>query len=273
MHRALQGTGSYAGSWIRDEKYTIKFTVVKHDANMITISDQYSGSWSSTATDTWVKANGGQSSQGIMPPVELDYTIDLTSMNITAVEQESMNLNQKLYPRPFTWLLINPQNLGEGGTVWIWKWRGPETAFGVGGSQTVDVKGAKVDAWSLSYTGSWPRPSHVGNSHSTGSESITYLYDKTYGVLLGWNVTGTSNYTVDGGGYRIIRSDNFQASDSNIFTQPNAFSVLTQPYVLAGILAAILVAAVALLRMRRHHPHSRLFVKFSLEQQPFDTRQ
>ena len=221
VRRTLQGTGNYEGTWMRDAKYITKFSVVSRDGNTVTISNEYSGSWSSTATGTWVTSNGGLTNHGTIAPVGYDYTINLTTMNITAIKQKGPNSDPKSGNlAPFAWLFIKPHDLREGSTIWIWMWTDSIAPFAVGAPQTVSIRDVNVDVWPLAFSREWRPLWHTGSNSSTGRETITYLYDKSYGVLVGWAVTGSSNFGGDTGNYTATRSDDFRVSDTNIhFTQ------------------------------------------------------
>lgn len=233
-HRTTTGSGSDSGTFTRDEKWTEKFTVRSHDANTITITDDYEGgSWSSTASDTWVKANGGATSQGQWPSSTNDYTINAATVNVTAVSNNDYkdDVGQGIY------FLINPQGLSVGNTVNI----GDD--YKVSSSQRIKVKGVDVDAWALTWTcdgcnGYW----NATGTYSKGQETWTNYCDKTYGIFLGLRASGNYEFTRQGGGWKETMASTSQVSDTNInFSRSSTPSFLMQPYVLGGIVLAVAI--------------------------------
>jgi hypothetical protein len=214
IQRTLQGTGSYAGTWSEDSTYTRKFTIVNQEGNTVTTSEEYSGSWSATATGAWVKRNGGELKQGTIAPVRVDYTINLTTMNFTAVSSKTGLAAARLVGH-LTWLFIDPQSVSPGGTVSLYR-AGSTVPFAVAASQIIRINGAGVDTWLLTYTGPANGTWHVGNNYAMGNETDTFLYDKAYCIAVGWANTGNFSYAEEGGSLTETISYYFRVSDSNV---------------------------------------------------------
>jgi len=251
IHRTLEGTGNYTGTWASDTEYDSKFTIIGHSSDAIEISYEYYGSWSSRATDKWVKLSGGESNHGTTGPVRFDYTIDIGTMKIMAV---SDNTYRGLVG-VLALQLIDPQSLHQGGTV-SQDWSGSTVNWTVGTSETIALNNVQVDVWPLSHSGNWYGSWHVGNNYSTGMITITYLYDKNYGIALRRTATGDFNYTGNDQGWSETLSDNFRVTDSNVFIRPSAFSLLMKPNTLllvAAMIVAILLVAFLTVRSRRTH--------------------
>jgi hypothetical protein len=208
-------------------KYVSRFTVLGYDLYASTVRISYQSSI----------LNGS-----ILGPT-FDYLIDLKTRNVTGSCSCSF-----LYCGEWAWIAIDPQHLHEGATVWIIR-RDPFSAqyivpFVVGASQIVRVNGADVDAWSLSYTSHSPCL-----AQNTCSHNDIYLYDKTYGLLVGWTRTATYTRHETNGNITQDFSDVFQVSESNIRFQSSSY--FKQVYVLGGITVVIVVVAVAFLIMRK----------------------
>jgi hypothetical protein len=246
IHRTLEGRGNYTGTWTSDTEYDSKFTIAGHSSNAIKISYEYYGSWSSRATDKWVKRNGGESNHGASGPVRFDYTIDTGTMKIMAV---SDNTYRGLVG-VLALQLIDPQPLHQGGTV-SQDWSGSTITWTVGESETIDVNDVHVDVWPLSHSGNWYGSWHAGNNYSTGMIRITYLYDKNYGIALRRTATGDFNYTGNDEGWSETLFDNFQVTDSNVFYRPSVFSVFMKPYMVVLVAAMIVAVVVTFLTVRR----------------------
>jgi len=238
IHRTLAGTENYTGTWTSDTEYNNKFTLANHSTNSITISYEYSGSWSNRATDTWSKRSGGESNHGTTAPVRFDYTIDTETMKIIAV---SDNTYRGLVGG-LALQLIDPQSVNQVGTL-SRDWYGLAVTWTIGESETINVNDAQMDAWPLSHSGNGYGSWHVGNNYSTGMETITYLYDKNYGIAVGRTSTGNFNYTGKGGSWSETLFDKFHVTDSNVFYRPSTFSILMKPSLL--VLIAVIMIAVA----------------------------
>ena len=258
MQKTLQGKGSYEGIWSEYSRYTRKFTIVNHNADEIAISEEYWGSWSTRATSTWVKRNGGESKEGTIAPVRIDYMINLTTMKVTAVSSKIDFIGGRPVGH-LTWLLIDPQNVYHGRTVSLYRAGFPVT-FEVAASQIISINGASVDTWLLSYTGSANGTWHVGNNYAIGNETDTFLYDKTYCIAVGSTNSGSFSYTEEGGRLTETLSYYFRISDSNLaFAQPSKtdgsnlarISQRVQDMLVAMV---VILAAFILLLVSSHQP-------------------
>lgn len=188
------------------------------------------------------RPNGGESNQG-SSSVTVDYTIDFSNLRITAVSDNDYRADVG----SLTWFLINPQGLSQGGTV-THPWYGTDARFSVA-SQTANVKGVNLDAWSLNYTGQATGYWHVEDVYPKGPETFTYFYDTAYGILLGRSVSGSFTLTGEGGGWTETLSETAQFEDSSLdFSKPSFFF---QPYILGGIAVVIVLIVLAFLVMRR----------------------
>jgi len=258
MQKTLQGKGSYDGIWSEYSRYTRKFTIVNHNANEITISEEYWGSWSITATSTWVKRNGGESKEGTIAPVRVDYMINLTTMKVTAVSSKTDFIGGRPVGH-LTWLLIDPQNVYHGRTVSLYR-AGFLVPFEVVASQVISINGASVDTWLLSYAGSANGTWHVGNNYAKGNETDTFLYDKTYCIAVGSTNSGSFIYTEEGGRLTETLSYYFRISDSNLAFAESSETDRSHPVRISqtvqGMLVAIVVvlAALVLVLVSSHQP-------------------
>lgn len=247
IHNELTGTGSFNGTWSRDEKYAVTFSVLSHDLNMITIrmNEAQDDSWSSTATEAWIKRNGGATNNGTVNPFTNDYTLDAATLKVIKVSNDDFKNSVGQY----SYIIINPQGLSVGSNVPI-----AADLDKVTSSQDVSIKGANVDSWMLTWTG--PREKgywHDGNTYSRGPEMWTEYFDKTYGLRVTHTVHGIYKFNGQGGGWKETKESTSRVSDTNInFSQSNNLSFLTQPYVLGGIAVAVtVVILVVFLTMRK----------------------
>ena len=251
VHQELTGAGSFNGTWSRDEKYDVTFSILSHDSNTITVrlSEAQDDSWSSIATDSWVKRNGGATNHGTVNPFTNDYTLDAATLMVIGVSNNNFTNSVGQY----SYIIINPQGLSVGSYVPI------STDFDkVDSSQGVSIKGANVDSWMLTWTG--PREKgywHDGNAYSRGPELWTEYFDKTYGLRVAHATHGIYKFNGQGGGWKETKDSTSQVADTNInFSQSSIFSTLVQSYVLGGISVAVVIAIVAFLTMRRRKASS-----------------
>lgn len=248
VHRALQGTGTYAGNWTEDRKYTNKFTIMNRYTDSIMVLVEYSLTWSNAAKATWIERNGGESNQGSIAPISVYYTIDLTTMRITAASSNQAQKRGRL-----TYLFIDPSQR-TAATV-PGDWYGLTVPFGVDPSQMISINGVDVVVRPVVYGGDgygyWP----VRNFYPTGRETIMYLYDETYGIVVGWTTFGRYVYVDAGGGWNETFSDNFRVSDTNInfphAAPPSTSSFPMQPNILGGIVVALVAVVVAFVIMQK----------------------
>lgn len=258
-HYAASGSGPFAGEWTRDEKSTEKYTVQSRDANSITITYAFSGSYSNTATDTWISPNGGKSNQGTFTSTQNDYTIDLTTLKVTAVT----NSDNKNDIGTRIWFMINPQGLNHGSTL-PYYWKGSEVPWKVNEPTPIKIKGTNVNGVSITYSdeanGWW----NVDNTYSRGPETNTCTFDSTYGLLIGLAQTGNYKFTIQGGGWTETKSIISEIADTNINFSQSIFSQLfspfsqlfssffSQPYLIGGIVTIIvLIMITGFFTMRR----------------------
>ena len=246
-HYELRGTGSFNGTWSRDEKYAVTFSVLSHDSNTITIrmNEAQADSWYSTATEGWIKRNGGARNNGTVNPFTNDYTLDAATLEVIKVSNDDFKNSVGEY----SYIIINPQGLSVGSNV-------PVSADldKVTSSQDVSIKGANVDCWMLTWTG--PREKGYwrdGNTYSRGPEMWVEYFDKAYGLRVAHTVHGIYKFNGQGGGWKETKESTSQVADTNInFSQSNNLSFLMLPYVLGGIAVAVaVVIVVAFLTMRK----------------------
>jgi len=228
IHWGFKGTGTYAiENGEKVQKYLTKFTIVNHAANTITISVEPGAFYF---------------------PQKIDYVIDLASRNITGYESP---IPHKI-DSPYAWITVDPQRLRQGERVWaVLVSDNSIRPFQVGNPQCLNINGANVEVWSILYDGP---SSGICPTCFPGAASwnvtATSLYDKTYGILLGWAVSGSFNSADLGYGSRTWNySETFQTLFTNIdFTQRSNFSMLL--YVLMGGIAVTVLAAIVMTRRR-----------------------
>jgi hypothetical protein len=246
VHNELTGSGSFNGTWSREENYAVTFSFLSHDSNTIAIrmNEAQNDSWSSTATETWIKRNGGATNNGTVNPFTNDYTLDAATLEVIRVSNDNFRNSVGLY----TYIIINPQGLTVGSDV-------PVSADldKVASSQDVNVKGANVDSWMLTWTG--PREKgfwHDGNTYSRGPEMWAEYFDKIYGLRVAHSVHGIYRFNGQGGSWRETKESTSQVSDTNInFSQLSGFSFLMQPIVLGEIAVAVVVVVAFAMRKRK----------------------
>ena len=251
VHQELTGTGSFNGTWSRDEKYDVTFSILTHDSHTITVRvrEAQDDTWSSNATDSWVKLNGGATNHGTVNPLINDYTIDTTTLMVIGVSNKNFTNSVGEY----SYVIINPQGLSVGSQVPI------SMGFDrVDPSQSVSIEGVNVDSWMLTWTGSHERGYwHDGNTYSRGPEMWTEYYDKTYGLRLAHATHGIYRFNGHGGGWRETKNWTSQAAETNItFSRSSSSPTLFQPYVLGGIAAVVAIIIVAFLTTRRRKASS-----------------
>lgn len=140
---------------------------------------------------------------------EVDYTLDTASHVVTAVSNKDYESNVGYHAL----FLINPASLKPGDTVLL-PWVDPtgkqvDVPWTVGVLRNVEVRGSEVTVWSVTYTGEstghWPAEN---GPYSQGPETHTYLFDPTYGVLLGYSTSGRYSFSRAEGywnGYTTVR--------------------------------------------------------------------
>lgn len=245
IHNELTGSGSFNGTWSRNEKYAVTFSLLSHDSNTITIrmNEAQDDSWSSTATDAWIKRNGGATNHGTVNPFTNDYTLDAATLQVIKVSNDLLNNSIGEY----SYIMINPQGLSVGSDVPI-----SADLDKVSSSESVSIKGASVDSWMLTWTG--PREKGFwrdGTTYSRGPEMWSEYFDKTYGLRVAHTIHGIYKFNGQDGGWRETKESTSQVSDTNInFSQSGSF-FLMQPYVLGGIAVAVVVIVVAFLTIRK----------------------
>jgi len=227
IHWGFKGTGKYAvGNGEKVQKYVTKFTVVNHDANTVTIS---------------VDPGAFYFQQ------KIDYVIDLASRNVTGYESP---IPHKI-DSPYAWITVDPQRLRQGERMWVVLVSDNSVRpFQVGNLQSLNINGTNVEVWSLLYGGP---SSGICPTCFPGAASwnvtATSLYDKTYGILLGWAVSGSFRYADLGYGSRTWNySETFQTLSTNIDFQRSNFSMHILPYVLMGGIAVAVLAAIVVMR-------------------------
>jgi hypothetical protein len=245
IHNELTGSGSFNGTWSRNEKYAVTFSLLSHDSNTIIIrmNEAQDDSWSSTATDAWIKRNGGATNHGTVNPFTNDYTLDAATLQVIKVSNDLLNNSIGEY----SYIMINPQGLSVGSDVPI-----SADLDKVSSSESVSIKGASVDSWMLTWTG--PREKGFwrdGTTYSRGPEMWVEYFDKTYGLRVADTIHGIYKFNGQGGGWRETKESTSQVSDTNInFSQSGSF-FLMQPYVLGGMAVAVVVIVVAFLTIRK----------------------
>lgn len=219
LHRTANGSGSDAGQWTYDLTYVDKYTVLNKDATTVLISLNETGSWSSTATQIFVKPNGGATNTGSWSST-ITYTIDAGTFKVLAV---SNNNRSDRIGHPSS-IILTLGGLSQGSSVQL-GWYVPsgdaksstytDVSWNVD-KQTVNFKGADVGVWSLTHTGDglgyWQSS---GSIYSMGPETATYLYDANYGIYLGGSFTGNYALAVTGSGWTETYSSTETLSDTS----------------------------------------------------------
>lgn len=218
LHRTANGSGGDAGQWTLDATYVDKYTVQSKDATTVLISIDETGSWSSTATQTWVKPNGGATKTDSWSS-KITYTIDPGTSKVLAVSNKDYS-DQIGHP---SYIMLNPGGLSQGSSVQL-GWYVPssdaksstytDVSWAVN-KQTVNFKGANVGVWSLTYTGDSLGDWNSGGTYSKGPETATYLYDTNYGIYLGSSLTGNYALTRTAGGWTETYSRTEKLSDTS----------------------------------------------------------
>jgi hypothetical protein len=216
-HRIATGEGTDTGTWTRDSNYTDKYVVVSSNATALRISWLGKEAWTSTATNSWVNANGGSTNKGTRS-YGTTYAVDVATFKIIAVSSNSRS-NEIGHP---AWFLLNLAGLISGGTLSL-GWSVPSsdavssTLMDLPWSVTtssVNFKGEVVSAWEVADEGTslgwWHCSSKPpnrgiqcpkGNVYSNGTATETELFDSMYGIRLGYNITGGFLYGRTGGGW------------------------------------------------------------------------
>ncbi len=215
VRRTATGTGTDRGTWARDLDQNMKFSVSSIDGNKIVISYEISGSWTSTATESWITPNGGATRKGTISD-SVDITLDLSNLKVTAVSEKDYD-SWVGHPTSF---LVNTKALEVGSTMLLPWWdesnKLVDTPWTVNELTSVKVKGLDVSAWSLSYTGKSTGFWRVGETYSTGQETETYQFDNTHGVCLGGVESGSYSFTRSGGGWQETYSRTAETQDTNL---------------------------------------------------------
>jgi hypothetical protein len=299
-HRASNGYGFGVGGMTEDTQYTDKFIVTSLDSNKITISYHWTESWTGTATGNWEKDQDGSDSG------TSEYILDLGSLNVVDGTEGAKDWIG--YP---VWFLANPVDLRGGGTIQRGAWVLSNdaksnilklVAWSVDGSQIIQIKNYAVTAWSLSFTGprrgAWAHQLDSSSyDYSTGSETITYLFDSVYGTQVGVSRSGDFKLERSDGGFTETYSETMQFDDTNldfsapttstsshtteatststVVTQVVTQTVVAQPFSIGGtglmatigIVAVIaIVAAWLVMRSRsKPRPESVAAEKFCIE--------
>jgi len=179
----------------------------------------------STATDTWVKPNSGKTKRGTAEETN-DYTIDAATLKVIAVSNKDYKDDVGLQS---VWM-TTPTGLTQGSTV-LCPWYGKTTTevpWRVAGSQTVSIEHINVSAWKLVYTGEGVAYWSLKDVGSTGTETITRLYDAYYGIELGWSVVGSYVLTSKWGGWTETYSSTAQITETNLVF-PVSVTVSAEP--------------------------------------------
>jgi len=217
---STKGSGSLYGSYEEDDSYTVQYTVLKIDGDLMDLTRTSHGTWTSTASGTWVSCcNNGKTTDSGTYSRSYTYTIRLSTLNVV-----DSTASKDYVGNPFLYM-INPQTLVPGGTArqgyWVpssdaksWTWTMESYAVG---QDTLRFNGVNLKVLTLTYTGpdtgyfSWDK------SYSTGQATYTYTYDTIYGVDVGFKGTGTySKSNVGGGGWTEEYSESYQLSDTNL---------------------------------------------------------
>jgi hypothetical protein len=251
-HWTTTGLGGYSGSWTQDENLTDRFSVLSHTANSTTISWHESESWSSTATGTWIMPNGGETSQGTQS-MTVDHTIDTATFKVIAVSDK---YHEEEVGHP-AWFLMNPKAPSQGSTV-MFGWYVPSTdarnatltdvPWSVGKVETINIKGTRVSAWSLTYTGEHLGYWQHGGVCSKGRQTITMLFDANYGIFLRLSTSGNFSFASSARDkWNEASSATRKITDTNLtLSVPAAVKTdHTQTYVTLGAVAGVLVLAMA----------------------------
>ena len=218
-HRTATGKGTDSGKWTEDETYNDKYSVLSHDNTVLVISYSSSGSWSSTATQTWVTPNGAATKKGSWSTT-VDYTIDALTFKVLTVSDKDYNYHIGHH----AWIVLNPSTLSQGGSAQLSWWVPTGDAKNStytdvpwkAATQKVNIKGTDYDAWSLTYTAEGYGHWRDGDVHSKGPETDAYLFDAGYGIYLGATISGSYTLARTGGGWTETLSETEKISDSNL---------------------------------------------------------
>jgi hypothetical protein len=218
-HRTATGTGSDSGKWTEDGTYMDKYSVLNHDNATVVVSYSSSGSWSTTATQTWVTPNGGPTKTGTWS-ITVTFTVDAATFKVLSVSNKDYS-DAVGHPG---WVVLNPTSLTQGSSAQL-GWYVPignartstytDVSWKVD-KQTVSIKGTDADAWALSYDGDHLGHWTSGGVYSKGMQTETALFDANYGIFLGSTISGSYTFARIGGGWTETYSATERISDSDL---------------------------------------------------------
>jgi len=236
-HITATSFGSDYGTYAEDDQYAERFTVTARDSSRITVSRDFSGTWSSTATGEWEEVNEGPTNSGSWTRTSI-YVIDLESLVVVnATGDSDGGISPEDYAGYPAWFLVNPMDLRDGNTIQRGTWvpnddakdsRIELAAWSVGNPQTIQIKGQDDTAWSISYTGQGLGNWYNNYVYSKGTVRRVWTFDSTYGIFIG--ISDSGDYTRDrqGSGWTEKSTDTAQFDDTNLdFTVLTTTSVQT----------------------------------------------
>ncbi len=285
-HDQTNGSGKYAGYYKHDARGTVTLTAIGQSGTAISIKRHWAGyviDYSYTAQGPyWSNYIGGTAppgstvatNQGSVATPDKTYTVDLTSMKVTAVNGTATNGGDIGY-------LLQPAGLTVGSTVtkgW-WDTAGDWVAVPctVTQYQPIMIQGASVNAFTLTYTGQTVGI-NTGSMNATGPATENYAYDAAYGVFLTNQYSGTYALSDTAGEFTEKESWNWQLVATNIsFPTQAATNTASQtgstasrtPFnlftpttlgIVAGALIALVIGAYAVTRRTKpgHHDIERV---------------
>jgi hypothetical protein len=219
VQRTATGSGSDSGEWTLNGTYVDKYTVLSRDDKTVMISFDETGSWSTTATKTWVSPNGGATNTGPWSST-ITYTIDAAALKVKAVSNKDYN---DVIGHP-SWIILNAKGLSQGSSVQL-GWEVPssdaksstytDVPWNVD-KQVVNFKGMNLNVWSLTHAGDDFGYWRSGNVHSKGTLTETSLYDTSYGIYLGDSRIGNYAFARTGGGWTETCSQTEKPADTSL---------------------------------------------------------
>lgn len=221
------GTGTWAGTYLNKENFTVRFAVTDVGSDTLTIFEHLDATFVCSSSGQW-SCNSNKGSYSI----DRYYTIALANLVLTHL---TVNGNSSTYGvGHHTWIIQNPALLTNGGTT-TYFWCTPtsddtscsasDVQATVSSGQLV-LKGVSEKAYTLTYTGPTLGQFRTGKGvWSVGSDSEMKQYDSTYGVWVAGTLNATAKGVDNGGNWTdgYIENDHFE--DTNLtFTAANATS-------------------------------------------------
>jgi hypothetical protein len=290
--RLSTGSGSWKGTLTETGTYSTKILVTSMNPDAIALSRQDDEQWTCAATDTWsCSSASGTESHTYQYTISLN-TFKVTSVggettndlvgHPTYIMINIGQLTEGGKVAQYWWV---PSSDGKGDNI-------VDADFSVS-TQTADIKGAPMEAWLLSYTGDvigWYN--NDDGVYSKGPATQTDLHDPLYGIEVAYSFKSNTNGVEVGGTgtWTEVYSEEYQLQDTTLsFTAPVTTSVQTSTtqtsplsfttpattsgqttttamttqtspldstwlYVIAGLIAVVIVLSILAMRRRRVAP-------------------